>query len=148
MILKLSRQSNLVSTITRARTQNWFLHCKMKSFSSKMLIFYLIVGVLYWFYTCWTLFWGLKLALSWWTKRTPPGRQASNFTLVPKGLMKPLLVKKLSSPAIYTSVIIRLLMPPIRAVHILRWQNFWIFDHLLPHYRLSRGIFFQICLKN
>ena len=25
--------------------------------------------------------------LSWWTKRTPPGRQASNFTLVPKGLI-------------------------------------------------------------
>ena len=94
LILKLSRQSNLVSMITRARTQNWFLHCKMKSFSSKMLIFYLIVGVLYWFYTCWTLFWGLKLVLSWWTKRTPPGRQASNFTLVLKGLNHTYIVWK------------------------------------------------------
>ena len=71
LISKARDPSNLVSTITRERTQNWFLHCKMRSFSSKLLICYLIDGVFYWFHKCWTLFWELKLVLSWWTKRTP-----------------------------------------------------------------------------
>ena len=86
LVSKASNPSNSVSTITRARTQYWFLQWKMRTFSSKMLIFYLIVGVLYWFHTCWALFWGLKLALSLWTKRTPLGTQASNLTLVSKEL--------------------------------------------------------------